>query len=150
MDYKQYFDKVRKYLSSMDAVYTVGDRGKKTFLTALNKIECDIDKGCASGEVKDVGKALHILREVVLFKKQDSMFSDFCKDFLHIIWNWNTALAKNDSLKPLIDQLLRHANDVLSYDDLLGAVERVANKLDTTRWEPPCFDLAGHYFDMVK
>jgi hypothetical protein len=150
MDFNEHFVKARKYFDDTESLYTVGDKAKKIFLTALKSMEIDLSKESTCGDRKEIGKALQIMREIVLFKKHGELFLDFCRTFLDITWNWNSCVGKKENLNLSIHLLLRHINSVLSYDDLLNAVETVANKLDGTKWEPPSFELAGHYFEMVK
>lgn len=160
MDVKQVFVKMRNYVNSDFSVYLITQIYKKKFNESLNMMECHINILETESKIevfdpsitpKVIEECINYLMNISTTTKLDSMFRQFVRDYVFVVYNWNSNVWKNNNFNSKVQYLQRFIENRLSLDETLNVLNVLSVDLGRYKeWLPPAFELSQHYYNLLK
>ena len=125
------------------------DRNTKMIVEHIKILEKD---GCIDDcESTDILYCVDYLTSVCIDRVLTSTLCSFIKAFGDLVFNWNLNVAKNGLLEIRSLAMVRFVDSHFTALEAIEILKMLIVRGKTLQnWNPPSFELSGHYFQVLK
>lgn len=117
----------------------------------INSIENDVLINFCESDIKTIKRSIRICKSFILEAYLDKKETEFIKDWIYLVFNWNQNTLKDNDLNVSMQYLLRIMDQ---HYTIIEAIDHLKFLLDRSKkiqgWQPPSFELSKHYLKFLE
>ena len=112
--------------------------------------ELDDEKKPTEFDHDQILETIRFLRQKAMYEPLDSYFTDFCRAWLFLVFNWNNNTCQSPTIKQESETVQRLLDNFISMSEVMILLKNLNNRLQHFKnWSPPAFEISKHFIDYL-